>query len=267
MLSSVIIFVIVLLFYLHLMSQFKTSEDLEIYETDYVSNRELDEICNLRQPVLFEFKSHFPDMEGTNGSLPLTAEWSSAPSAQNPPCSIVVNVRDTTETETIRLPFESALTLMKTDKNSRFTSENNSSIPINEITRLDAFLKPPWVVHETTDVIFGSNGATTPLQYHTNHRTFMCVRSGYIRVKMTPYKSRKYAGAKTIPDNPNKKMAENETDERMRFLEFDVQSGYVLYVPSRWYYSIQLFDDAQVCGITYNTVFSLLPGIVQSLVA
>jgi len=253
MLISVIIFVIVLLFYLHLMAQFKTSEDLEIYETDYVSNRELDEICNLRQPVLFEFKSHFPDI------------------FDNPmECSVVVNVRDTTETETIRLPFESALTLMKTDEKSRFTSENNSSIPINEITRLDAFLKPPWIVHETTDVIFGSNKATTPLQYHTNHRTFMCVKSGHIRVKMTPYKSRKYAGAKTISDNPNKRISENETDERMRFLEFDVQSGYILYVPSRWYYSIQLFDDAQVCGITYNTVFSLfanLPGIVQSLVA
>lgn len=253
MLISVIIFVIVLLFYLHLMSQFKTSEDLEIYETDYVSNRELDDICNLRQPVLFEFKSHFPDIFESRVE-----------------CSVVVNVRDTTETETIRLPFDSALTLMKTDEKSRFTSENNSSIPINEITRLDAFLKPPWIVHETTDVIFGSNGATTPLQYHTNHRTFMCVRSGHIRVKMTPYKSRKYAGAKTISDNPNKRIAENETDERMRFLEFDVQSGYILYVPSRWYYSIQLFDDAQVCEITYNTAINLvanLPGIVQSLVA
>jgi hypothetical protein len=238
--------VIVLLFYLHLMAQFKTSEDLEIYETDYVSNRELDEICNLRQPVLFEFKSHFPDI------------------FDNPTeCSAVVNVRDTTETETIRLPFESALTLMKTDEKSRFTSENNSSIPINEITRLDAFLKPPWVVHETTDVIFGSNKATTPLQYHTNHRTFMCVRSGHIHVKMTPYKSRKYAGAKTIPDNPNKRIAENENDERMRFLEFDVQSGYILYIPSRWYYSIQLFDDAQVCGITYNTAFNLFANVAN----
>jgi hypothetical protein len=249
MLVSVIIFVIILLFYLHLMAQFKTSEYLEIYETDYVSNRELDEICNLRQPVLFEFKSHFPDIfecqveEGTYGS-------------------IMVNVRDTSETETIRLPFESALTLMKTDEKSRFTSENNSSIPINE---MDAFLKPPWVVHETTDVIFGSNKATTPLQYHTNHRTFMCVRSGHIHVKMTPYKSRKYAGAKTATDNPNKRIAENENDERMRCLDFDVQSGYILYVPSRWYYSIQLFDDAQVCEFTYNTVFNLvanLPGIV-----
>ena len=227
------------------MAQFKTSEDLEIYETDYVSNRELDEVCDLRQPVMFEFKSYTDmfDSPAIDGG------------------SVVVNVRDKTETETIRLPFESAMTLMKTDEKSRFSSENNPSMPINEIARINAFLKPPWIVQETTDVIFGSNGATTPLQYHTNHRTFMCVKSGRVRVKMTPYKSRKYAGAKTAPDNPNKRMAENEIDERMRFLEFEVSSGYVLYVPSRWYYSIQMFDDAQVCGITYNTVVSLLANL------
>jgi hypothetical protein len=49
------IFVIILFLYVHINEQYKKSEDLEIYETDYVSNTNLQTICNLKQPVLFKF--------------------------------------------------------------------------------------------------------------------------------------------------------------------------------------------------------------------
>ena len=43
--------------YIHIIHQYKTGEDMEIYEMDYVSNTHLQEVCNIKQPVLFYYKS------------------------------------------------------------------------------------------------------------------------------------------------------------------------------------------------------------------
>ena len=55
--TSFIIFCLILFIYLHVQFQLKTSDDLEIYEVDDTSKDKLEEICDLRQPVLFDFKN------------------------------------------------------------------------------------------------------------------------------------------------------------------------------------------------------------------
>ena len=49
------IFCLVLFIYLHIQFHLKTSEDLEMYEVDQPSKERLEEICDIRQPVLFDF--------------------------------------------------------------------------------------------------------------------------------------------------------------------------------------------------------------------
>jgi hypothetical protein len=48
------IFCIILFFYLHIQFHLKTSDDLEIYEIEQASKDKMEEICDLRQPVLFD---------------------------------------------------------------------------------------------------------------------------------------------------------------------------------------------------------------------
>ena len=50
------IFCLVLFIYLHVQFHLKTGEDLEMYEVDQPSKDKLEEICDLRQPVLFDFE-------------------------------------------------------------------------------------------------------------------------------------------------------------------------------------------------------------------
>ena len=59
---SFLIFLIILFLYIHIIHQLKTSEDLEIYEMDYSTNSQLQEVCEVKQPVLFEFQSIYPDI-------------------------------------------------------------------------------------------------------------------------------------------------------------------------------------------------------------
>jgi len=57
----IIIFIIILFLYVQITHQYKRSEDLEIYEMDYTSNQYLQEVCELKQPILFEYGSIHPD--------------------------------------------------------------------------------------------------------------------------------------------------------------------------------------------------------------
>ena len=52
------IFCVILFLYLHVTFQLRTSNDLDVYEIEANSKDRLEEICDVRQPVMFElFKS------------------------------------------------------------------------------------------------------------------------------------------------------------------------------------------------------------------
>ena len=54
---SFFVFCIVLFLYLHVQFHLKTSDDLEMYELDHASKDKFEEICDIRQPVLFSFEN------------------------------------------------------------------------------------------------------------------------------------------------------------------------------------------------------------------
>ena len=53
----VFIFSVVLFLYLHITYHLKCGNDLEVYTIEQPSKEKLEEICDLRQPVIFEFRN------------------------------------------------------------------------------------------------------------------------------------------------------------------------------------------------------------------
>ena len=259
------------------MAQFKKSEDLEIYEMDYTTNTELQQICNSKQPILFEFKSVLPD---------IFLDLDSAAFLKH--SSYDVNVIDTHDylhpnntnninsIESVPLKYDSFRRVSVADSRSHFITEGNlefieESGLYSEYEELNSYLKPAWTVQTKYDLLQGSEGAYTPLRYHTDERRFIIVSSGKITVKMTPWKSRKYLypitdfstyefrspiDAWTPANNQVSKGKKDYTQdiEKIKFLEFDVLEGFVLYVPPYWWYSIKYSSaETLVLGATYNT--------------
>ena len=254
------------------MAQFKKSEDLEIYEMDYTTNTQLQEVCNSKQPVLFDFKSVLPE---------IFIDLDSSTFLKH--SSYDVNVIDTvdylnpniTSAESVPLKYDSFRRLGLADSRSHFITEGNlefieESGLYSEYEELNAYLKPAWTVQTKYDILQGSEGAYTPLRYHTDERRFFIVSSGKITVKMTPWKSRKYLhpttdftayefrspiDAWTPANNTGKGKRDYTQDiEKIKFLEFDVLEGFVLYIPPYWWYSMKYSSaDTLVLGATYNT--------------
>ena len=266
-----LIFFLVLFLYVQIAHQQKRSEDLEVYEMDYVDNTNLQEVCDIQQPVLFEYRSHHPDFFQ---ALTIDRVLNSG--------SYDVHVKDREDYEkkpdsvdSIVLPLQSSHTLMITDTHAKYFIENNGDF-IDEaglrslFQENDSFLQPHFAILSNYDIGVGSSGASTPLRYHKDYRRYICVMSGKIRVKMTPWKSRKYLDV--IDDYENYEFFSpvnvwkpqrnyfHEMD-KLKFLEFDVTPGYVLVIPSYWWYSIQYSEHTLVSQFSYTTAMRLVVNI------
>jgi len=112
------IFCLVLFIYLHILFHLKTGEDLEMYEIDQPSKDKLEEICDLRQPVLFDFDCQ------------KIIDTSNRNYIANNYHAFEVKIRNVKDTDNnselyMPLPIHSALKLFDEDNTSSYFSENN----------------------------------------------------------------------------------------------------------------------------------------------
>ena len=261
MLISFLIFIIILFLYVHITDHFKKSEDLEIYEMDYVSNPKLQEVCSIKQPVLFDFFSVYNE----NISLQKNLEES----------KIDVKVKDTQDyPEPIILPFRSFIGLSKTDPTGHYFIEDNQDFLeetdfLSDIQDMDAYLKPPFTVNTKYDYLLGSAGCTTPLKYHTDFRKFVLVTSGRIQVKLCSWKNHRYLSPmkdyETYEFWSKTNLWKSPVDERIRVLDIDVPAGFILYIPPYWWYSIRFSSaaDTQLISLQYQTGITMLSNLPE----
>jgi len=269
---NILIFLIILFLYIHIVHQYKRSEDLEIYEMDYSTNEHLQEVCEIKQPVLFEYKSLNPDFFNK-----VTYETL----CENHYSKIDIKVKDINDywatddaIDYVVLPFQTATNLMRTDSASKYFTENNDDFLeesglLKILQSNDTNIKPGFTATSKYDICTGSKNTVTPLRYHTHYRQYLCVNTGKISVKMTPWKSTKYLYQNKDFENyefrspinvwkPQKKYS-HEMD-KIKFLEFEVLEGNMLFIPPYWWYSIKYTseNDSLVCGFTYSSMMNCL---------
>jgi hypothetical protein len=242
---------------------------------DYTTNAHLQEVCDVKQPVLFEYNSVSPDLYSE-----ITAEKLDASGIYEVKVKDIKDYyleADCNSPDYVVLPLQSANKLLKSDTHSSYFTENNHDFV--EDANLyqffhanDEFIKPSTTVITKYDIMMGSSGAYTPLRFHKDCRRFISTLSGKITIKMTPYKSSKYLSPINDYENyefrsqvnvwaPQKKY---KTDvSKLKFLEFDVMPGYMLYIPPYWWYSIKFSDGQEtiVSGFTYNTMMNCITNI------
>jgi hypothetical protein len=270
----ILIFCIVLFLYLHVYFHLKTSNDLEIYEIDHPSKDKLEEICDLKQPVFFNFNNE-RILETCQRHTILDTYGAFDVKIRN-----IVNEKDTNIY--VPLAFSNALKLVKEDRETTYLVENNGDFLeetgiIKSYKYNDAFLRPYMVSHCAYDFLMAGAGVRTPFRYELNYRNYLLVAEGAVKVKMAPPKSSKYLYPQndyenlefSSPLNPWDIQAQYKADfDKIKCLDVRMTKGQILYLPPYWWYSIEFGQEASVCSFKYKTYMntvSILPQLVMKV--
>ena len=254
------IFCLVLFIYLHIQFHLKTGEDLEMYEIDQPSKDKLEEICDIRQPVLFDFDCE-KIMESSNKTY-----------IANNYHAFEVKIRNVKEIDPnvelyIPLPIHATIKLLDEDKDSTYFSENNNDFleetgVIKNLKYNDEFLRPYMVSNCNYDILMGSNQTCTPFRYEINYRNFFLLTEGSAQIKLTPPHSTKYLypiydyenfefRSPVDPWNPQPRFTADFN--KLKCLEFTLTPGKTLFIPSYWWYSIKFNSNASISCFHYRT--------------
>ena len=252
-----------------------TSDDLEVYTIENVSKDRLEEICNLKQPVLFDY---------TNENLLETVNIGKMEELYG---AFDVNFRNISEKDKeseIYLPIllNEVVKLFQNKLNNKIIIENNDEF-LNEtglakIFRYnDSFLRPPMVSICKYDFMSGSEDSYTPLRYNINHRNFYLVTSGKINLKLIPPSNGKYLQKENdydifefgSPVDPwdVQEIYKPEFD-KVKVLDLDLTKGQIINIPPYWWYSIKYEKVSSICVFKYRTYMStvsILPNLLMGL--
>jgi hypothetical protein len=273
----VLIFCLVLFFYLHVYFQLKTSDDLEIYEIDNPSKDKLEEICDLRQPVLFQFPND-RILESCQRNTILDTYGAFDIKIRN----VKQSAADNENNLYVPLAFSNALNVLREDKDQKYLVENNSEFLaetgiVKSFKYNDIFLRPYMVSHCDYDFLMASEQTRTPFRYDLNYRNYLLVTEGEIKVKLTQPKSSKYLYQQkdyenfefSSPLNPWQIQAQYKADfDKIKCLDLVMKKGQIIYIPAYWWYSIEFGKEASLSTFKYKTYMNtvaILPQLVIRL--
>lgn len=267
---ATLVFCIVLFLYLHIYFHLKTSDDLEIYEIEQPSKNKLEEICDLRQPVVFDFNNErFNEMcniQHINDNY----------GAFDVKVRNLKNVDDESELY-IPVTLKAALELFKHDEDKKYLTEKNHEF-LEETGLIkcyrynDMFLRPYMVSSCEYDIVMASNETTTPFKYDINYRNYYMVTEGKVRVKLAPPKSKKYLYQINdyenfefkSPLNPWNIQNEYKLDfDKVKCLELELMPGKMLFIPAFWWYSFEILENTSLCCFKYRTYMNTISNTPQ----
>jgi hypothetical protein len=267
---AVMIFCVILFMYLHIYFHMKTSNDLEVYEIDQPSKDKLEEVCDLRQPVLFDYAN-----DRLMESCTLTAIRATY-GAFDVRLRNVKDAADEADATDLYVPLtlHAVAETLRNDKESRYISENNGDFLeetglVKTFKYNDAFLRPPMVSKCAYDVMHASPGTATPLRYEVNYRNYYLVTQGGVKMRLIAPNASKYLYPVAdydnfefrSPVNPWHVQAEHRADfDKIKTMDVDLIAGQIIYIPAYWWCSILFSNDASaattICCFKYRTYMS-----------
>ena len=264
------IFCIVLFIYLHIQFHLKTSNDLEIFDIEQASKDKLEEIADLRQPIVFDLEDD-RIIQTTNKAYIL-----------NNYKAFEVNIRNVKETDYnseiyMPLPMYAVEKLFSEDKTGTYFSEHNADFLqetglVKKLQYNDEFLRPYMLSNFNYDIIMGSENTCTPFHYELNYRNYILATQGTIHIKLAPPHSSKYLYPVydyenfefRSPLNPWSIQPQYSADfDKMKCLDITLTPGKIIYIPAYWWYSVKFGKDSSASCFRYRTYMNNLVIVPQ----
>ena len=274
-LITIFIFSIVLFLYLHVQYHLKTSSDLEIYTIDNPTKEKLEEICDLRQPVILNMDI---GNIANNCNLSVLDDNYGAFDVK------IRNTQNNNNNNSLYLPMllNEVIRVFQSDTDGKFITEANRDFLdetgiLKHYTYNDEFFRPHMVSKCIYDFWSGSKGAVTPLRYHNNYRNYFYITSGIVKIKLIPPHYTKYLniqkdyehGEYRSPINPWSVHHSQQAEfNKVKVLDIELEKGMILAIPAYWNYSLCYEEISSVCVLQYRTymnTITIIPDLIIQL--
>ena len=240
---NLLVFVITLFLYIHIYFQVKTSNYLEIYEVDNLSKDKLEELCDLKQPLVI---NDFKMLENIDYDM-LYSKYRD------------FDVKIKKKDDTIYLPIKlSALNeLMNRDPSNTYLCDNNEDFLqettlIKELEKEDLFLRPYNVSMKQYNLIMGSTNLSSNLQYSLDCRNFFYILNGSVELTLCPPNNYRYLYVNKNYEDLHFESSINIDNvqevykgdfSKIKFLRVTLTKNKLLQIPPYWFHSIKILED------------------------
>lgn len=240
MYSTIIIFITIFLLYLHIIYAISIQTFESIGEIDFENNSQLQEMCSINKPFVFEYNIYCPQINLSkliNINQLMTSKY------------LKINVFSNDNNKSTVINFNKAIHLFNKDNTNYYTHNNNDLINNNTIikhlSQLNQDIKPPMYTNIAYDIISGSINSYIPTTYHNNNRRFLILLQGKIQINTV---SLKYKD--DFSDIWKK-------DRKIPIIETNINPGYIFYLPSNVLYSIKFLEkNTLVWSISYDSIIT-----------
>jgi len=263
----IFIFSTILFFYIHIFYHLKISKDLEVYSVVNPTKLKLEEICEIRQPVIFTLDE--PILQHLDIDF-----------IQQRYGAFDINIQsyDKTDsnkieyTDNIPVIFDEALEFLKLDDNKGYISNNNNDFLkettlLKEFKKNDYFLRPQMVSVCDYDLIIGSKDSITKTVYEVNYRNYFMCLDGNVTIRVVSPMYKKYMNHLDnysdmefySPYNIWNIQSQFKGDfNKIKTMDIILNKGDVVYIPAYWYYSINFNNLSCLSVFKYRTYMNTL---------
>jgi hypothetical protein len=258
LLVGFLIFLIIFILYLHIVYHLKTSNEAAVYEMEFQSKEQLDNICQLRQPIVFLYPP-----------LSLCERDNLIDKFGN--VNILIKNVDTNELIPYRL--NDAIELIDKDTTGSYYMEKNydliKSNMIDKIAKYEKNFRPTFTCKSKYDILIGSNGSHTSFQYEVNYRNYFIVTEGVANIRLAPPKCEEYLDPQidyeTLDITSSFNIWKNPKIKNVELIDVVLTKGQIIYIPPYWWYSIQFTEKTSILSLRYRTYMNLITLLPQIL--
>ena len=253
----VFIFIMCILFYIHIFYHLKVANEEKIYEIDYQGKKHLEDVCDLRQPFTLHIQQDphllLQRKHIENIGEPLNVIKKTSVEDVN---------KETKETTSVtHIYSEYNKKLLKTDRVN------------NHFKKVERFFMPDFSMWNQYDIIVSDANFSTPLQSNYFYRNYIHVNEGNVKIRIIPPNEKPKLDGYFESDlfkHVSKCDIWNTEKTEIKYFEIVGELGDVIYIPPHWWYSMQFQERSVICCYHYRTLMNILaylPNYVQSFMS
>ena len=245
------VFIIVLISYLHIQSHFRSAPSSDVFELDGVIEARIDDVLDLKQPVVFRARTDAALEEELNIHALLRARP-----------DVDVSVVDAAKGTRVAASLDSFVKLQQAATDAHYYSDGNEIViqGLSKETRAriaahHVLLAPPLAYSTRYDLMFGTAGGTSALRRHVAHRSYFTVTNGTVDAKLSHpdqlVDTEFTCSPDAVPDSMTSAAISVQTTSKAK--DVTLYKGQTLYVPPYWGVTFQFTKDTFVLAAKYST--------------